>query len=98
METARFMARLYNFDEKTGKISILDAGVGSGILSCAFIERVETTDSIQEIELTCYLADIEEQTQERFEIIVEQMKQAQGITEKLKAENALSKGTKFSTR
>ena len=84
METARFMARLYNFDEKTGKISMLDAGAGSGILSCAFIERLETIDSIQEIERTCYLADIEEQ--------------AQGITEQLKAENALSKGTKFSTR
>ena len=36
-----------------------------------------------------YLADIEEQAQERFERIVEQMKQAQGITEQLKAENAL---------
>ena len=31
-----------------------------------------------------YLADIEEQAQERFERIVEQMKQAQGITERLK--------------
>lgn len=36
-----------------------------------------------------YLADIEEQAQERFERLVEQMKQAQGITEQLKAENAL---------
>lgn len=36
-----------------------------------------------------YLADIEEQAQERFERIVEQMKQAQGITERLKAKNAL---------
>ena len=39
--------------------------------------------------LNSYLADIEEQAQERFERIVEQMKQAQGITEQLKAENAL---------
>lgn len=39
--------------------------------------------------LNGYLADIEEQAQERFERIVEQMKQAQGITEQLKAENAL---------
>ena len=36
-----------------------------------------------------YLADIEEQAQERFETLVEQMKQAQGITEQLKAENTL---------
>lgn len=39
--------------------------------------------------LNRYLADIEEQAQERFEGIVEQMKQAQGITEQLKAESAL---------
>lgn len=57
METARFMAGLYNLDEKKSKISILDAGAGSGILSCAFIERIETIDSIQEIEITCYEND-----------------------------------------
>ena len=39
--------------------------------------------------LNDYLADIEEQAQERFERIVEQMKQAQGITEQLKAENQM---------
>ena len=39
--------------------------------------------------LNDYLADIEEQAQERFERLVEQMKQAQGITEQLKAENTL---------
>lgn len=39
--------------------------------------------------LNGYLADIEEQAQERFERLVEQMKQAQGITEQLKGENAL---------
>lgn len=37
--------------------------------------------------LNSYLADIEEQAQERFERIVEQMKRAQGITEQLKVEN-----------
>ena len=39
--------------------------------------------------LNSYLADIEEQAQKRFERIVEQMKQAQGITEQLKAENQM---------
>ena len=39
--------------------------------------------------LNDYLADIEEQAQERFERLIEGMKQAQGITEQLKAENAL---------
>lgn len=32
METARFMAGLYKLDKKTGKVSVLDAGAGSGIL------------------------------------------------------------------
>ena len=57
METARFMAALYNIDEKKSRVSVLDAGAGSGILSCAFIERLEMIDSIQEIELTCYEND-----------------------------------------
>ncbi|WP_287971814.1 TnpV protein [Blautia sp.] len=39
--------------------------------------------------LNDYLANIEEQAQKRFERIVEQMKQAQGITEQLKAENQM---------
>ena len=39
--------------------------------------------------LNRYLVDIEEQAQERFERIVEQMKQAQEITEQLKAENQM---------
>ena len=45
-------------------------------------------DLLMNGKLNSYLADIEEQAQERFEIIVEQMKQAQGITEQLKADNA----------
>ena len=56
-ETARFMARLYNFDEKKRKVCVLDAGAGSGILACSVIERLETIDFIQEIELTCYEND-----------------------------------------
>lgn len=39
--------------------------------------------------LNTYLADINEQAQERFERLLEQMKQSQGITEQLKADNAL---------
>ena len=39
--------------------------------------------------LNDYLADIEEKAQERFERVVEQMKQAHGITEQLKAENQM---------
>ena len=39
--------------------------------------------------LNAYLADIDRQAQERFERLIEGMKQEQGITEQLKAENAL---------
>ena len=39
--------------------------------------------------LNSYLADIEEQAQDRFERIIEQMKQTQGITEQLKADNQM---------
>ena len=39
--------------------------------------------------LNTYLADIDRQAQERFERLIEGMKQAQGITEQLKEENAL---------
>ena len=39
--------------------------------------------------LNNYLADIDRQAQERFERLIESTKQAQGITERLKAENAL---------
>lgn len=39
--------------------------------------------------LNAYLADIDRQAQERLERLIEGMKQAQGITEQLKAENAL---------
>ena len=56
-ETARFMAGLYTIPENLFKIRILDAGAGSGILSCALLERLERMDSIQMIELTCYEND-----------------------------------------
>ena len=39
--------------------------------------------------LNSYLANIDKQAQERFERLIEGMKQTQGITEQLKAENAL---------
>ena len=39
--------------------------------------------------LNIYLADIDKQAQERFERLIEDMKRAQGITERLKEENAL---------
>lgn len=51
--------------------------------------RITYTNLLTSGKLNAYLADIDRQAQERFEILTEQMKQAQGITEQLKAENAL---------
>ncbi len=50
-------------------------------------KRVTYANLLTSGELNSYLADIDEQAQERFEVLIEQMKQAQGITEQLKAEN-----------
>ena len=44
---------------------------------------------LMEGKLNSYLAAIDEQAQEHLETLIEQMKQAQGITEQLKAENTL---------
>ena len=41
-------------------------------------------------ELWTYLADLNEQAQNRLELIVEQMKDAEGVTEELKAANQLA--------
>ncbi len=51
--------------------------------------KVIYTDLLTSGRLNAYLAEIDQQAQERFERLVEGMKQAQGITEQLKAENAL---------
>ena len=51
--------------------------------------RVTYTNLLTSGRLNTYLADIDRQAQERFERLIEGMKQAQGITEQLKAENAL---------
>ena len=51
--------------------------------------RVTYTNLLTSGKLNTYLADIDRQAQERFERLIEGMKQAQGITEQLKAENAL---------
>ena len=51
--------------------------------------RVTYTNLLTSGKLNVYLADIDRQAQERFERLIEGMKQAQGITERLKEENAL---------
>ena len=51
--------------------------------------KVTYTNLLTSGRLNAYLADIDRQAQERFERLIEGMKQAQGVTEQLKAENAL---------
>lgn len=51
--------------------------------------RITYANLLTSGKLNTYLADIDKQAQERFERLVEDMKLAQGITEQLKAENAL---------
>lgn len=51
--------------------------------------KITYTNLLTSGRLNAYLADIDRQAQECFETLTEQMKQAQGITEQLKAENAL---------
>ncbi len=51
--------------------------------------KVTYTNLLTSGKLNAYLADINEQAQERFERLIEDMKQAHGITERLKSENQL---------
>ena len=52
-------------------------------------QKVTYTNLLTSGKLNTYLADINRQAQERFERLIEGMKQTQGITERLKEENAL---------
>lgn len=52
-------------------------------------KRVTYTSFLTNGRLNSYLADIDMQAQERFERLIEDMKQAQGITERLKVVNGL---------
>ncbi len=51
--------------------------------------KVTYTNLLTSGRLNAYLADIDRQAQERFERLIESMKQAQDITERLKEENAI---------
>ena len=51
--------------------------------------KVTYTNLLTSGKLNACLANIDRQAQERFERLVEDMKQSQGITERLKEENAL---------
>ncbi len=59
IETARYMAGLYHTETNRLQLRVLDAGAGSGILTCALIERLDKIEDIKEIIVTCYENDEE---------------------------------------
>ena len=56
-ETAIFMAGLFEIPTGSEALSILDPGAGSGILSIALLERLQSFSAIKEIRLVCYEND-----------------------------------------
>lgn len=56
-ETAMYMAGLFSLSEDKDCIEVLDAGAGSGILSCAFVEVMQKKKKVKKIKLTCYETD-----------------------------------------
>ena len=56
-ETAEYMASMFSDLGKKEEISILDAGAGSGILSCALLEKVAQYNNIKKVKLVCYETD-----------------------------------------
>lgn len=57
IETAVFMASLFDIPENKSILRILDTGAGTGILSAALIQRLEGISSLQKIYLVCYEND-----------------------------------------
>lgn len=56
-ETAVFMAGLFSIPQGCNSLRILDPGAGSGILSIALLERLESIEEIETIEFVCYEND-----------------------------------------
>lgn len=56
-ETAEYMASMVDVDSLPDQVWVLDPGAGTGILSAALIERLQTCEHIHEIHLTCYEND-----------------------------------------
>ena len=53
---ARFMASLFAIPYKPN-LTVLDAGAGSGILSAALMERLDSREHVERVDLTCYEID-----------------------------------------
>lgn len=53
-ETAIFMARMLDIPSKCKRISVLDPGAGSGILTAAVFDELNKISGLEEIYVTCY--------------------------------------------
>ena len=58
-ETAEYMASLFSLDGVEGNVTILDPGAGTGILTAALVQRLQTVPAITKISVVCYETDIE---------------------------------------
>lgn len=56
-ETAMYMAGLFIINDSKDTITVLDAGAGSGILSCAIVEVLQKNTNVKRVCLTCYETD-----------------------------------------
>ena len=56
-ETAMYMAGLFSIAEDKHTLTVLDAGAGSGILSCALVEVLQSKKAVKKVSLTCYETD-----------------------------------------
>lgn len=76
-KTAIFMAELFEINNKIQEVSILDPGAGSGVLSIALLERLQTFTTIKKIQLVCYENDpnIIELLQSNLEMVCSQSSQ-----------------------
>ena len=59
IETAEYMANLFELSILPEHVRILDPGTGSGILTAAIIDRLNESGAISSIHLTCYETDAE---------------------------------------
>ena len=57
LNTAKYMASLFDLNKLDDTISILDPGAGTGILSCALLERINKEKKVKNIKLICYEND-----------------------------------------